>query len=117
MKPQGLAICNLCQSRGVIKREEKIVRRLTILFLVSGRLVCQAGGTPQAPLALIPPRPEDRVPFQRHVQDGSDSPFGLDYVFVVDGLKTRTFDKLWPAAGKLRLALTEFPIFLEPSGP
>jgi len=43
----------------------------------------RAGEAAQPP-RLVPPSPTDGAAWQRYVQQGRESPFGLDYVFVLD---------------------------------
>ncbi len=54
-----------------------------LVALWRGVVLAAAGGPPTA-LKRVPPSPEDQAAFRRYVQEGRDSPFGLDCVFVLD---------------------------------
>ena len=56
---------------------------------------------------VVPPPPTDKAAFQKYVQQGWDSPFGVDYVFVM-GAQGREPDLVYDYGGVLGVRWVDF---------
>jgi len=60
------------------------MRFVSLLLALASGIVSGSAAWPPPALEQAPPNPNDEAAFRRYIQEGRDSPFGLDYVFVLD---------------------------------
>lgn len=85
----GIYMAGMARSCGMLAVINGDTLRLVLLiaWLAAGiwaRGPCRAADDSGLALPLITPNPEDAEAWKKYVEEGWDSPFGLDYVFVLD---------------------------------